>query len=243
MFKRGVLLIVVFLLIVSSVYATDYYADVVIDIDTTGSVSISGLTNHPILNSTTNSQEFTSKEGKYWIFNLTTNDIFSDFIYEIHLPKNSAINYIKLPELGRFEQSNNNFILIGTGKNKRFNIVIQYQFKKGNVKTPIIWIILIIIGILILSYYYFKLNKKNNYKDITKDLTERQLEIFNIIKKNKGKILQSKLQNEVNFPKSSLSRNIDSLVRKGILVKHKKGMSNYLEINNVPASSGEFRQK
>jgi uncharacterized membrane protein len=70
-------------------------------------------------------------------------------------------------------------------------------------------------------------------------LTERQKEIVNLVSKNK-RITQKGLQDKLNMPKSSLSRNVESLVKKRILKKEQKGMSNLITIY-VPDSSGKFR--
>jgi uncharacterized membrane protein len=54
--------------------------------------------------------------------------------------------------------------------------------------------------------------------------------IVETIQKNKGSITQAKLEKSLEIPKSSLSRNIESLVRKNILVKESKGMTNLIMI-------------
>lgn len=43
-----------------------YYADVEIDINQDGSVTVDGTTNYDFLKNITNSHEFTSKKGKVW---------------------------------------------------------------------------------------------------------------------------------------------------------------------------------
>ncbi|MBU2442886.1 MAG: winged helix-turn-helix transcriptional regulator, partial [Nanoarchaeota archaeon] len=57
-------------------------------------------------------------------------------------------------------------------------------------------------------------------------------EIMRIIEKNKKPITQAALEKILKIPKSSLSRNIDSLVRKDIITKEGKGMSNVLFLKN-----------
>ena len=63
-------------------------------------------------------------------------------------------------------------------------------------------------------------------------LTPRQQEIVKILQKNKGQLAQSKLEKISKLPKSSLSRNIESLKRKNILEKTPNGMSNTLILKN-----------
>lgn len=60
-------------------------------------------------------------------------------------------------------------------------------------------------------------------------LSDRQKELITLIKHSKtGSITQAELERITGFPKSSLSRNVDSLVRKELIEKKQTGMSNTL---------------
>jgi uncharacterized membrane protein len=63
-------------------------------------------------------------------------------------------------------------------------------------------------------------------------LTERQNQILEILKKAGGHTTQAKLQAETKIPKASLSRNIESLVRKKIVKKERKGMTMVIYFND-----------
>ena len=67
-------------------------------------------------------------------------------------------------------------------------------------------------------------------------LPERQRQIVEIIERNKGPVPQKRLETEIGIPKSSMSRNIDSLTRKGIIRKEGKGMSNVICLNDEKPS-------
>ena len=74
--------------------AEQYYADVTINVDNSGFVTVDGITNHPDL-LINNTELYTSKKQSYWLLNITKEDIFSDFIYSLTLPSGSSINYVK----------------------------------------------------------------------------------------------------------------------------------------------------
>ncbi len=245
--KEWVILALLVLLCLHLVNAETYYADVNIDITGNGLVSIIGETNHPEL-SIENSPELTSKEGRYWLFNVSVDDYFSNFIYKLNLPNNAVINYMKLPEFARIENSDKGLSIIGTGENKQFEIIIQYSFNNVVQRNYLLTSLGFIFALVILGfvlYFYMKTKKLPKCIANTKFLTERQKLIFDIVKKNKKPITQAQIEKITKLPKSSLSRNIDSLVRKGILQKEQIGMSNmiFIKKQDVPPNSGEFRGK
>lgn len=224
MMRSEKLFLLVFLILSSiSVSAqTDYYADVEISVSNDGVVSFKGETNHPEL-SVEQSQEFTSKKGRFWLLNISIDDVFSDYIYELHLPENADVNYLKTPSLSRIEDDDG-IIIIGTGRNKKFVIVVQYSINPIPNNPPYI------IGlafIAIAAYLFYRGKKKKKKPSYNIDaLTDRQKQIVRILEKSSGTVTQAQIEKETGLPKSSLSRNIDSLVRKGIVEKESKGMSN-----------------
>jgi len=155
--SKQVYLLVAFLLFVSitylsSVNAESYYADISIDIDTAGFVTIDGVTNHPEL-LVENTEIYTSKKQSYWLLNITKEDIFSDFIYVLTLPEGSSINYIKSSGSIRIEENQGNLQVKGFGENESFSLSVQYQTKKLTenqfINFDLVFIVLI-VGIMIL---------------------------------------------------------------------------------------------
>ena len=219
--------------------AENYYADVVFNVQDNGNVLISGITNHPALE-IPETQELTSKQGKYWKINISINETFTNFIYEIQLPKNSVVNYMKLSDFARIEDSPDGLKIIGTGQNQEFEVIIQYYINskiKSNYFTYTT-ILIIIIGIYL--FYSKKLRKKEKIK--IPELTDRQKLIFNLVKNSKKPLTQKNIEDKLGLPKSSVSRNIKSLERKELITKEQRGMSNIIKLK-VPVSSGEFREK
>jgi len=99
MLKKALILILLFLPIV---YAQDYYADIEINVDDAGFVTINGQTNHPNL-LIENSPIYTSKKQDYWLLNITLNEEFSEYVYSVDLPTSASINYIKSSGFFRIE--------------------------------------------------------------------------------------------------------------------------------------------
>lgn len=244
--RRCILLLLLILIIISImglfVNAENYYADVIFKVQDTGNVLISGITNHPALEMQ-ETQELTSKQGKYWKLNISINETFSNFIYEIQLPKNSIINYMKLPDVARIEDSNNGLKIIGTGQNQAFEIILQYHINSKISGNFSYFIYIIIILVLLIGIYLFhskRIRKKKNIK--IPEMTDRQKLIFNFVMKSKKPLTQKNIEIELGLPKSSVSRNINSLQRKGLITKEQRGMSNLIKLS-VPPSSGKFREK
>ena len=240
-------------LLTSFAAAQEYYADVSFYIKNTGEAQISGTTNYLPFQQDL-SQEFTSKVGKYWVVNITTLENFSSAAYSVSLPENAAINYIKSSMTSRITSESGRPVVKGSGENIPFSIIIQYSVDSSqnsiNFTTLVIAGSLALLLILVLVLYkrvVFKEvpERKNEIHEVKKEeehnvepwynkelLLDRQKEIVEFIKKQHGKpVTQKLLESQLDMPKSSLSRNIDSLVKKGIISKQRRGMVNVLLIN------------
>lgn len=226
--RKLVIFVIMFLIWVSPIIANEYYADIDIYLKEDGSVKIEGLTNHPtLLTNNTFAHDYTSKNGKYWLLNITKKEQFSELLFRVHMPKDSKINYLKTRHLSRIEYDKS-ITIIGTGKNENFIILVQYSIEKQiTSQSKLIYLLIFLTLILITSFLYYKKSSKNKQTQINVDLlTPRQREIVLILQKHKGMLTQSKLEKLTGFPKSSLSRNIDSLARREIIKKEQQGMSN-----------------
>jgi uncharacterized membrane protein len=67
---------------------------------------------------------------------------------------------------------------------------------------------------------------------LKKTLGETQANILDLIMEEGGSITQKQLQHKLGVPKATLSRNVDSLVKKNIVHKQSRGMTNVISINN-----------
>ena len=103
-----------------SVLADNYYADITINVDNSGFVTIEGTTNHPDLLAE-NTEIYTSKKQSYWLLNITKDEIFSDFVYVVTLPEGASINYVKSSSFIRIEEDLGSLVVKGFGQNKTFS--------------------------------------------------------------------------------------------------------------------------
>jgi uncharacterized membrane protein len=239
-FIFSILLILPTIICFSSISAEDYYADITIDLDSAGFVTIEGITNHPDL-LIKNTEIYTLKKQSYWLLNITKEDVFSDFVFVLTLPKKSSINYIKSSGFISIENENGNLLVKGFGENESFSLLVQYQTEKLTenqmIEFDFISIILIvttIILIIILVAFIIKekikgKQPKSNASQF-KGLNQRQKEIMNLLIDKNTALTQTEIQKELNIPKAAISRNIRGLEHKGLIEKEQIGMSNLIRI-------------
>ncbi len=254
--NRMCVVIIIMLLAASITMAQEMYADVVFDVSDTGSVNIKGLTNHPSLSERT-TNELTSKKGDYWVFNLSLNETFSAFVYSVELPEGAVISYAKGSTPVRIGNNGRTFVK-ATGTSKEMGITIQYSIENGKKSTGNL--ILIPVAVLlavfsILAGIFIRSRRKlhpareaNHVPEAGQDLSyqeakqkqqwydksllaERQRQIVELMEKHGKPVTQKRIEEEMGIPKSSLSRNIESLIRRGIIKKEGKGMTNIISIN------------
>jgi len=239
-FFFSILLIFQAIIFIPSISAQNYYADVTIEVDSSGFVTIDGITNHPDL-LIENTEIYTSKKQSYWLLNITKEDVFSDFIYELILPKGSTINYIKSSGFIGIEENYGNLFVRGFGENETFSVIIQYQIAKSTENQIFEWdfifislIFLIVILIIILVYIIIKekpkIEKTKPNDNYFKGLNQRQKEIMNLLIDKNTPLTQTEIQRELKIPKAAVSRNIRGLELKGLIEKEQIGMSNLIRI-------------
>jgi uncharacterized membrane protein len=247
-YSYKILLSLILLLVVScfpNVSAEQYYADLTIDVDASGFVTIDGISNHPDL-LIQDTEQYTSKEQSYWLLNITKNETFSDFIYVVTLPSGSSINYLKSSGPVRIKEEQGNLLVKGFGQNTTFSVVVQYQIEKtstdgiffGFDQSLVIILVLVVCGAFALFLFFIR--SKADRKGVTtisgnneanlKGLTTRQKKIIKLLTKTKRPLTQSDIQKELAMPKAAVSRNIASLELKGLIEKEKVGMSNFIRL-------------
>jgi uncharacterized membrane protein len=245
-FKKFLFFLLTLLLIIQyspSISAENYYADISIDVDSSGFVTISGITNHPDL-LVENTEIYTSKKQSYWLLNITKEDVFTNFVYVLSLPERSSINYIKTSGLIRIEEDQGKLIINGFGENEIFSIQVQYQIDKSSEEkyikfdsvllffiVIIIILIIILMGIIIIDRVKTLNIKKEGYD--FKGLNQRQKQIMNLLIDRKTPLTQTDIQRELNIPKAAVSRNIRSLELKGLIEKEQIGMSNLIRLKKI----------
>ena len=231
---------ILFLLFLTSVQAENFYADISIDVDSSGFVTIEGFTNHPDL-LVKNSEIYSTKKQSYWLLNITKEDIFSDFIYFLTLPEKSSINYIKSSGFISIEEDSGNLIVKGFGENESLSILVQYQTEKSSDSQSLdfdfVFIILLgslIILIIILVLFIFneklEVNKPDSNVREFKGLNSRQKDIMSLLIDKNIPLTQTDIQRELNIPKAAVSRNVRGLELKGLIEKEQIGMSNLIRL-------------
>lgn len=220
------------------VTAQNYYADIQINVDSSGIVDIHGFSNYPNL-IVENSKSYTYMKQGYWLLNITTQEEFSDYIYVLTLPEGSVINHIKASGFRGIEEGDGKLIISGEGQDEPLSIVVQYQINSQSSNYYVIlslFIVSIIVLIILLIYYLRKDkkkkipegNKEENYN--FKGLSERQKEIVQLLIDMERPLTQAEIQKELDIPKAAVSRNVHSLELKDIVEIEKIGMSNLIRL-------------
>ncbi|MCX8190160.1 MAG: MarR family transcriptional regulator [Candidatus Diapherotrites archaeon] len=212
-----------------------YYADLSIIVGKDGGCEIKGITNHPRLSEGVH-YELTYKEGIKWKFVLDINEKFSDFVYEIHMPQKARITKISNSGLILIQASDNTIIINGTGKEEPLRLYVEYYIENdmSNNTAFLLLILSTLVLAAFLAYYLFKSKKASQHKETTKTyegLSERQCAIMLFLENKGGEATQKDITNALGLPKSSVSRNIEALLKKGYVKREQRGMSNYIRIN------------
>jgi hypothetical protein len=228
--------------ILPSAYAQQYYADVIFDVHTDGSVDISGSTNHPSIYPASGIDDFTSKNKRFWVLNISIEDDFSQYIVEIKFPVGASLNYFKASNVLSIVDDDGRIVVIITGTQEPMQFLAQYSFDE-DINSSWSWLTLDVLIAVALIIFLFAavvvlihlLKTRSLKKGLFSErkfsfLTGRQRMIVDMLLKNNGKLTQAVLEKELKIPKSSLSRNVESLVRKGIISKEAVGMSNMLRL-------------
>lgn len=219
--------------------AEEYYADVRIDVDSYGFVTIDGTTNYPDF-LVENTEMYTLKKQSNWLLNITKDENFTDFAYVLTLPEGSSVNYIKSSGFIRIREDLGKLVINGFGENEIFSIQVQYQIGKiieeSFMFDPIfIFLIFIIIVLIVILVGFFikervKIQSHNEDSYNFKGLKQRQKEIMELLIDRKTPLTQTEIQKELKIPKSAISRNIRSLELKGLIEKEQIGMSNLIKL-------------
>ena len=240
-FMKKLMLPLIMVLFVPFAYS-QLYADVAFDVSENGEIEITGDTNYKLFSGVTN--ELTSKNGSLWTLNIQSPRM-DTFEYVIILPDGATIKHIKANSDVSIEDVSGTLAIGGVGNNKPIDIVVQYTTngKKTSITMSAVIIALLIIAIVFLVVKNGILKKPNKKEEKVqkteepkkqldrKRFTDRQLEIIDYLQKN-GTVTQAELEKELDLPKSSLSRNIDTLVQKGTIFKEAKGMSNVIGLKD-----------
>jgi len=226
--------------------ASGYSADLEITVDEAGFVTIQGNTDYPDLIAE-NTEIYTSKQQSFWLLNITKNEIFSDFVFELTMPENSEINYITSSGSIIISEELGSLVVRGIGENESLSLLVQYRTQKTIDEETIFgfdfFTIIILIAIAVLVVLFFVVlffvdkqkkpvvQKTETAEEINlRGLNERQKQIIKLLMERKRALTQTEIQRELNIPKAAVSRNIRGLELKGLIEKEQIGMSNLIRL-------------
>lgn len=243
--QTGVIILICFAIIIlsPSILALEYYADVTIDVTDAGFVTIDGNTNYPKL-LIQDTQNYTSKTQSEWVLNISFDEIFSEYIFKVLLPKSSSIYYINSSGTIWIQEETNRLVINGFGENETIYLYIQYQLTDTSAtdESPIYFdpiniilsiSIIILVIIIILTFYKSYYKKKTTdipEEDKITGLTERQQQIMQLLRESKNPLTQTTIEKELQIPKAAVSRNIHTLERKGLIEIEKAGISHFIHV-------------
>lgn len=241
---RSSLFLLLFFILIPLSFAQEetLYADIVIELHENGAVDISGETNYEPFEDIHSSQQFTSKEGEVWTLNLTTQEEFGYYVFELRMPENAQITYLKAPSKTSI-LGDEKISILGEAGDKPFELLVQYRINQPiegilsllYIKIPAIFIFLGAITVFIVFIKRKKIRKNiesesKTPEDPIMDLSiypQRQKDIMEILHKVQ-KISQKELEDKLAIPKSSVSRNLRSLEMRGLIRKERMGVTNYI---------------
>lgn len=213
--------------LLANLACAQYYADMSFEISDDGLTRLSGESNHPGLK-TCIRDDLTSKSGPYWIFNMSLGggDIFSDLVYEVILPENAQINYVKTRGIFGIRAESGRMIVSGVSSESDMSVVVQYSIARPQVEYGIH--ALALGALLAAALACLGLRMRAGKREKPRDLTERQNRILEFIEGAGKPVTQTMVCEALGLAKSSVSRNVETLVGKGYLKKENVGMNSYL---------------
>ena len=214
-----------------AVSAEEYYADVVFDVESSGRSSVSGRANHPLLEAGV-VDSLTSKMGGDWLFNLTLpeGDVFSEYVYAVRLPEDAAVSHVESTGQFRIVTDGGRITVRGVGEGM-VSVVIQYGILERQSGVPV-YVYVVAAAALLGGAGYVLYSRRVSVRPSYDDgvLTDRQRDILRIVSGEGKAVNQALVCERLGLPKSSVSRNVDGLVRLGLLRKTRTGMSTMLSL-------------
>ncbi|MBR9678488.1 MAG: MarR family transcriptional regulator [Nanoarchaeota archaeon] len=176
----------------------------------------------------THSQEYTSKQGTLWTAGFQN---FTDIT--INLPGQASIKGIQANyDYSIKYEKNLRVSVVNAGTDSFIKIDYELKNETDDSQTMTLFIITLIIIFLtaFFSAKHFSEKDKLDLKQVKKVLNPRQVRIIETIMKEGGSLNQNQLHRLTKIPKASLSRHVNELAAKGIIIKEDLGGTNRLII-------------
>lgn len=197
------------------------YADLTFTVDG-DSIEVSGKTSSNI--STGRTSEYIDGNT----FSFTTNQSFSDYIITVRLPDTADITEIETSGTQRISSDNGHLVLTSVGTNEPVRVIITYNEKEGTTAVGFKGALLVSAIILAGLATYFFVGQTNTYS-VPEDINDRQERILRFVADNQP-VTQQVISDELDLPKSSVSRNIASLTRQGYLDETNEGNAKQIRV-------------
>ena len=228
---------------VTSAYAK--YADVTFTVDTSGVVTTTGIADVHSLPIGV-SDNYTSKAKGVWTLNISTPETLDSFVYAVVLPQGATVNYIG-GKGARITTVDNTVVIRGSGQDTVLAITAQYSLEAEQKESNSFAWLPLSIALLVLAVLWLalrgmrsrpvkaqtieKTEQTANAPQYIEGLPDRQREIIKLLRIAGGTLTQRQVELALKLPKSSVSRNVESLRRRGIIEKAQLGMSNTLTLS------------
>ncbi|MBD3388365.1 MAG: MarR family transcriptional regulator [Candidatus Altiarchaeales archaeon] len=224
--------VLLFILLVGFASAEAYYADVSFDVSGSGAATISGTSNHPLLADGVYDQ-YTFKRGGYWLLNISLDGDFTEYVYSVKLPEGAEVNYAMSPRGFRISSEDGRVKVSGVGEDEPFNVLVQYTIGRESSpdnSTLYAAVIALLAAASAVMYLWWRPSKAGAGFD-DRMLTDRQRMIVEFLRERNAPVNQAEICEQLNLPKSSVSRNIDTLEGMGVVEKRRVGMSAMVKLN------------
>lgn len=198
-------------------FAQQYYADITVTVEG-DTARISGTSNHPELQPQT-----VSTSGN--MLQLSVNETFQDYIFTIRIPDDAELTAVTTPANTRFYTEDGYLVVRGVATNEEFYVRASYT-EPSSTSNTVLYAFLV-TGLLAGLVWIYQWTEKFTPP---KDVSDRQHDILMYLYEN-GPQTQQHLSEALDVPKSSVSRNIASLEKKGYVDKTKRGNSNTIRLS------------
>jgi hypothetical protein len=194
-----------------------FYADTTFYVDADGSVSVQGSSNHPGLASGVY-ENLTSSSDGVEVFQVSINESFSDYLFTVDLPGGAELISVESAASTRIISGDRGLRIRGVAENKPFSVRVEYAAEEQQSVTWWPYLVAAILAGFAATYWYVR-----DTWEPPRDVNDRQRRILVFLHGRGGEATQSTVAEELGFPKSSTSRNLDTLERKGYVDRIDEG--------------------
>ena len=194
-----------------------FYADTAFYVDGDGTVSVQGSSNHPRLTPGVY-ENLTSSADGVEVFAVSINESFSDYLFAVDLPGGAEIISVESEASTRINTEGSGLQVRGVAENKPFGVRVEYAVDEPNTVT---WWPVLVVAVpagFAARYWYLR-----DPWEPPRDVNDRQRRILVFLHGRGGEATQSVIADELGLPKSSTSRNLNSLERKGYVDRVDEG--------------------